>query len=213
MAARVTLFKRELKLATADLEPDAINKALAAFARRSLAHVLSAGASPSYDRIVNGRIGAAEESVQAPGPIVYEFSNWRLVVNAALDELKARSPRRSGRYQSSFLVIVGGRTVVTDFSKIRANAEVIILNAQPYTRKIEVGAMRMSVPEQHFEFARGALSRRFGKAFRIERKFVNVPEGIHPLMPYRLKGRRSRDKISRRDGLLSYPALVLNPVT
>lgn len=210
--ARFDAFDRELKLATADLSPEAIARELAKFARAELGKAISAGAPQTYERFVNGRAGAAEETVVAPGPIVYVFSNWKLVIDSALDELRKRSPRRSGRYVSSFVVIVGGRTVATDFSRIRADAEVIIFNPQPYTRKIEVGAMRMNVPEQHFGAAASALRRRFSSAFRVERQFVSVPAGIHPLAPYRLKGGGGRDRISRKSGLLSYPALVINPV-
>lgn len=209
--ARFDAFDRELRLATAELAPDSIARELAKFARAELAKAISAGAPETYERFVNGRAGAAEESVIAPGPIVYVFSNWKLVIDTALAELRKRSPRRTGRYASSFLVIVGGRTVATDFSRIRADAEVVIFNAQPYTRKVEVGAMRMDVPEQHFGAAASALKRRFGSAFRFERQFVNVPAGIHPLVPYRLKGGGGRDRISRRTGLLSYPALIINP--
>lgn len=210
--AGLASFDRELRLATADLEPDAVNAALARFARVELGKAIGQGAPPTYERFVNGRPDAIEESVVAPGPILYVFSNWSIVIDTALEELVKRSPRRSGAYIRSFVVVVGGRIAVTDFSKLRADAEVIIFNAQPYTRKIEVGAMNISVPDNHFNGARAALQRRFGGAFRFERRFVDVPAGIHPLAPYRLKSRRSRDRLSRRSGSLSYPALIINPV-
>lgn len=218
--ARFDAFDRELQLATADMEPEAINKALAAFARAELAKVITAGAPATYEKFVNGIEGAQEETVKAPGPILYLFSNWTLVINTALDELRQRSPKRSGRYASSFLVLVGGRTVITDFSRIRADAEVIIFNPQPYTRRIETGSMRFSVPASHFDATRSVLSRRFGTAFRVESKFVEVPGGIHPLAPYRLKqsgghmkanGARGRRRGRDVGDVLTYPALIINP--
>lgn len=205
MAAGFDLFDRDLKLATAGLEPEQINRALATFARQELAKVIAAGASPQYDKFVNGRQGAAEESVIVPGPIVYVFTNWPLVINTALAELKKRSPRRTGRYQNSFVVVVGGRTVVTDYSKLRPDAEVIIFNMQPYTRKTETGYNGPG--KRHFDLSKSALNSRFKGAFEFEMKYVDVPGGIASGVPYLLKRTTKR----RAAGTpLTYPALIIN---
>ncbi|KQZ31583.1 hypothetical protein ASD50_15040 [Mesorhizobium sp. Root552] len=214
MATGFEFFERDLKVATASLEPAEINRAVATFARKELARVISEGiASPTFERFVNGRQGAVEESYQAPGSIVYEFTNWPMVIVAALDELKKRGPRpRSGRFDSSYIVIAGGRTVVTDFTKIRADAEVIITNFQPYVRKAEVG--RLGIPELRlFRGTARVLANRFRGAFTFESKFLDVRAGLHPSMPYHLKTRRSRDRISRKSGVLSYPSIIINPVS
>lgn len=211
--AGLEFFDREIMLATADLEPGAINAALAKFARQELAKAIAAGASPRYEKYVNGREGAAEETVQAPGPILYEFINWPLVLDAVLAELRKRGPRRkSGQFENSYVVIAGGRVPVTDFTKIRADAEIIITNAQPYVRKAEVG--RLGIPEQRlFAGTARVMNNRFNGVFRFESRFLNVPSGIHPLMPYRLKTRkRSHDRISRKAGVLTYPSIIINPV-
>ncbi|MER9901606.1 hypothetical protein [Mesorhizobium sp. M0130] len=199
-------FERDLKLATAGMEPEAIDNALAAFAKAELARVIAEGiASSNYERYVNGVQGAPEEAVKSPGPIVYEFVNWPLIINAALQELVRRSPRRSGRYARSFVVVVGGRTVVTDYSRLRADAEVIIFNAQPYTRKTETGFNGSG--KRHFDLSKGALNRRFNGAFKFETKYVDVPGGIDPLAPYKLK-RTTRRRAAGTP--LTYPALVIN---
>src|SRR4051812_26651390 len=128
-------FERELRVATAGVEPAAINAMLARYAKEELARALAEGASPIYDRYVNGRRGAVEESVQAPGPIVYVFTNWPLIINTALEELRKRAPRKSGRFASSFIVLAN-QNLVTDYRAIPADAEVIITNTQPYVRRI-----------------------------------------------------------------------------
>lgn len=198
-------FERDLKLATAGLEPAQVDAALAKFARAELAKVIAGGAPRQYDKYVNGRQGAAEESVIAPGPILYVFTNWTLVINTALEELKKRSPRRTGRYQNSFIVVVGGRTVVTDYSKLRADAEVIIFSSAPYTRKIETGYNGPG--KRHFDLTKSALNSRFKGAFEFEMKYVDVPGGINPLVPYKLKRTTKR----RAAGTpLTYPALIIN---
>ncbi|MBZ9659776.1 hypothetical protein LB523_12040 [Mesorhizobium sp. ESP-6-4] len=198
-------FDRDLRLATAGLEPAQVNTALAKFAKQELARAISEGASTKYDRYVNGRQGASEESVVAPGPIVYVFSNWPLVINAALEELKKRAPRKSGRYVGSFVVVVGGRTVVTDFSKLRADAEVVIFSQMPYTRKIEAGYNGPG--KRHFDLSKSALNSRFRGAFEFEMKYVDVPGGISPSVPYHLKRTTKRRSAGTP---LTYPALIIN---
>lgn len=199
-------FERDLRLATAGLEPEAINKALAIFARQELAKAISAGASPEYEKYVNGRQGAAEETVRAPGPIVYEFVNWPLVIAAALTELQKRSPRKSGRYASSFIVMAN-QVPVADYRGIPADSEVVIFNAHPATRKIEVGTNKTG--KRHFDLSKVALNGRFREGFRFETRFLNIKAGIDPRVPYMLK-RGGRGKGRGAGAALTYPAIVIN---
>ncbi|RWQ16092.1 hypothetical protein [Mesorhizobium sp.] len=200
-------FERDLKLATAGMEPDAIDKALAAFAKQELKRVIGEGiASPTYERYVNGVHNAPEEAVKAPGPIVYEFVNWPLVINAALAELQKRSPRRSGKFASSFIVIAGGRAVATDFSKIRPDAEIIITNFMPTVRKAEVGYL--GIPEQRlFQGAARLMGSRFRGAYSFEAKFLNIRAGLHAQIPYRLKRGTRRYAVGSP---IAYPSILIN---
>lgn len=210
MATGFEFFERDLRVATAGMEPEAINRAVAAFAKQEVRRLIAEGAaSPRYERYVNGVLGAPEEAYKAPGAIVYEFTNWPLVINAALDELRKRVPARSGRYRDSFTVVVGGRVVVTDFTKLRSDAEVIIFNPRPYTRRMETG--NNGTGTRHFDGARWALSRRFSGAFSVMMRFVDVPGGISPLAPYRLKRGQGRKGRAAGDAI-TYPALIINPV-
>nr|WP_292832994.1 hypothetical protein [Mesorhizobium sp.] len=192
------------------MEPEAINQAVAAFAKQEVRRVIAEGiASPQYERYVNSVRGAPEEAYKAPGSIVYEFTNWPLVINSALEDLRKRVPVRSGRYRDGFTVVVGGRVVVTDFMKLRSDAEVVIFNPRPYTRRMEVGANKTGA--RHFDGAKRVLSRRFSGAFSVELRFVNVPGGVHPLAPYRLKRGQGRKGRAAGDQI-TYPALIINPV-
>lgn len=205
--AGLETIERQLKLATRDLEPAEINRRLAGFARSELAKALAAGeASEPYDVYVNGVRGAREETVQAPGPILYVFSNWPLVINAALNELRRRSPHRTGRYAASFIVLADGRPV-TSFGAIGAGAEVIVFNSRPFTRKIEVGGNRTG--RRHIDASRAALARRFGEAFRFETRYLSIGPGIDPEVPYLLR-RGGRRKGRRAGQAISYPAIVIN---
>lgn len=235
--AGVEMFERELRLAIGDLRPEVVTRELALFARQSLAAMQATGeASQTYDRYVNGRLGAPEESVQLPGPILYVFSNWRLVIETALVELQKRVPRKSGMYAASFIVVVGGR-VVTSFDAIPAESQVVILNTRPYTRKMEVGANGRARPngpgKKHFENTKTALNSRFRGAFSVTTTFVRASNGLHPEIPYILKGsapdraaaqsrrssafRAGRSVLARRKDTdagqpLTYPALVIDPI-
>lgn len=202
-------FDRELRVALAGMDVETQRRELAAFARASVAELVTSGqATADYERFVNGRAGAPEESVELPGPIVYVFTNWRLVVEAALEELERRAPRKTGRYSRSFLVVSGG-SEVTDYSTIPPGAEVVILNSQPYTRKLEVGAAG-AAGARHFDLARGGFNRRFAGAFRAQVQFLNVSPGLRPGMPYILKrGGRSRRKERQAGQAITYPALAL----
>ena len=235
--ARFETFDRDIKVATAGLSPEQISVALARFAKTEIARVIQSGEGNSnFTRFVGGIEGAPEESVSAPGPIVYQFAWWDEIIPTALTELRARSPRRSGRYANSF-VVLSDQQPVDAFGNLPGTAEVMIFNAQPYTRKIEVGAMRMSVPPRHFDATTASLRRKYGAngAFRIEHRFINIKPGLHPLVPYILKGdyaaRRNAQLASAAAGTLksgfrklqrrkdqepgqplSYPAIIINMV-
>ncbi|OCP05002.1 MULTISPECIES: hypothetical protein [unclassified Ensifer] len=206
-------FDKQISLATADIAQDQISAHLARFARQQLAEAIQTGAAtPVYDVFVNGRRGVSEETVQAPGPILYEFSWWRVVIRYALDALVKHSPRKSGRYASSFIVIVGGKVVI-DFEDIAPSAEVIITNTQPYVRKVQVGAMQMSVPARMFDKAKTSLVRRYGSQnFSFEMRFLDLGAGLHPLIPYRLKRNQGRRKDRQAGMPITYPAIIMNMV-
>lgn len=228
MATGFELFDRELSVAASGLDPESIRRELAALGKNSVAELVRSGKAPAtYERFVNGRQGAAEETVQLPGPIIYVFSNWKLAIEAAIAELERRVPRKTGRYSGSFIVTVGGR-IVRDYQSIAPTAEVAIMNFQPYTRKMEVGANGSG--RRHFDLTKGSFNRRFGDAFRADVMFLNVAGGVHPEMPYILKGQYSRNRAARlanpskfkrafhkRKDMeagqpITYPALVLNAV-
>jgi hypothetical protein len=207
MPMNAELFERELKLAVTVIEPEAIRKELAGYARKSVAEVIGSGLAPAeYDRYVNGRLGESEDSVQLPGPIVYIFQNWRLVINTAIEELQKRVPRRSGRYAASFIATVNG-TPVINFDEIENGAEVIIINAQPYTRKMESGANKTG--KRHFDLSKAALNRRFRGAFNAQVAFLNVTAGIDPRVPYVLKRSAGKRKDRQAGVPITYPALMI----
>lgn len=212
MTGRIEHFARDIRVATAGLEPDAINAELARFARAELAGAIGRGeASETYERYVNGREGVSEDAVQAPGPILYRFAWWDEILTSAISELARRSPRRTGRFVSSFVAIAGGR-LVTDMADLDGAAEVIVTNAQPYVRRIDSGAQGLHA--RLFAGAVAALKRQYGAsgAFRFEVRYLNIPPGIHRLIPYRLRRSHGRRRDRRAGMPITYPAIVMNRV-
>lgn len=200
---RPNTFERDLKVATAGLEPEAISKLLAKTAREALASAQTAGEFPRiFTRSVNNRLGAAEETVVPPGPIVYSAIWWPEVLTYGVAFAQARSPVKSGRYRRSWFVMSNG-SEARDYDDVPPNAEVIITNDQPYSRKIEVGHQKVSVPPGIVEDLVSALRRKFGDLLNVRRTFINL-QGA-----YRL--RSSSGHAARQTGrTITYPAAVLS---
>lgn len=212
--ARLPSISRQLTLATADIAPENVAKELAAFARMSLREAISEGeASDIYDIYVNGQYGASEDTVVPPGPILYDFQWWPEIVTFALATLVERSPERSGRYKQSWFAMVDNVPVV-NFERIPIWSEVVLTNNQPYSRKIEVGHMRMSVPPGVVEDSKKIVMRRFGNMINAKATMINLPNG------YILKGvfrkgyrpgaRTKLRKDTQAGARMTYPALTLS---
>lgn len=209
-------FEQEIRMATAGISPEAINRALADFARAELRKAQAAGASRVYQLYVNGRPAASEYEVTAPGPIVYQFSLWDEIINFAISELQRRSPVRSGRFRRSFIVLVDGQ-LVSAARDVPAMSEIIITNFQPYIRKAEAGLLgtkRFTI----FDGTKRALARRFGNQGRsgagylFETKWLNIAPGVHADIPYILKHSQGRRKDRQAGMPISYPAVVMSMV-
>jgi len=211
---RLQTFAEDIKFATKGIAPEAINAELAKFAKAELASYIGSGeGSPIYERFVNDVPGAPEESVSAPGPILYLFSWWPEIIEFALEFLIARSPERSGRYKQSWFVMVNGAERVTEFADIPVDATVTVTNDQPYSRKIEVGHMTMSVPPGVVEDGKQAVQHQYGAIIDV-RKTMMLLAGGYVLKGHFTKGARkfSRTRL-QRDTMAgqqeTYPALVL----
>ncbi|MCG5239523.1 hypothetical protein MCW82_07045 [Azospirillum doebereinerae] len=204
MGMKVAAFDRGLRLFVQDCQPAEISRALATFARASRDAAIAEGvAAPTYRTIVDGTPDASEDRVRPDGKIVYEFDVWDGVIPYALAFARARSPRQSGAYAASWFAMVNGNPWA-EGGNIPPGAEVIVVNDQPYHRKIHVGAMEMSVPPGIVEDLRQAVQRRFGRTLKAEVSFIQLVGG------YVLKGRSRRHRKDSRAGQpLTYPALVM----
>lgn len=188
-------------------------------------------ASPIWRRKVNGVANAPETDLRVGGSILYNFSDLSQAVMLALETCRQRSPVSSGDYRDAWVVLVSDHLWTGDLEDLPWDAEVVITNPVPYARKIDVGAMQMSVPPGIVEGARQLVQRRF-PGITVSRRFVNLA-GTYGRWhaPYLLKGnaqrklaklnprssafRRGERYLARRKDLaagqpVTYPALILS---
>lgn len=225
--ASAAAFRRQVHaFVDRTLSPEAQSKRLAQIARRELDGLVSAGrASKSYRRFVDGREGAAEETV-APAPhgrIVYRFNHLGAVVTFALSFLKQRSPAPSGRaarpaqgkhgaYRDSFYVGVNGRFILAaNFNPdaVSPGAEIVIGNLNAYSRKVDVQlvgleSLAFSVPAGLFDDAVTAIRARYGSLVTVKRVYTMSFPGQYLLK----RAQRHRRRIGKP---VESPALIITP--
>lgn len=199
--ARLDIFERELQVATVgrltgeehrklfvEIAEDGRDKEITRQRSRR-------GVTPAVETTVDGIRGAQPKAVKLGGRIRFDFLYWAEIAEFALQTLRDFSPVESGAYRNAHFVMAGGAQV--DPSAIPAEtAELIVTNDEPYARKIQIGAMKMSVPPRIYDRARSAINAKYGKLFKIDVTFVNL------VGAYVLKKKR---------GTLRYPALSIKP--
>lgn len=220
----------EFDIAALGLDREAFARTMAVGARAALAEVVSSGqGSDQYERIVNGRIGAAEESVEPPGPIIYLFNYLEEATQFGLAYLAARypvtGPAKGGHYRAAHRLFVNGK--VWQGGEIGIDDDIMIVNIQPYARKVHVGAKGFAASKGIYEDARQALKRAYRNVIDVELTFVTLSNG------YVLKGhqrvrasassaksaafRAGRQTLSPRKDLqagvaVTYPALKIRRI-
>ncbi|MBE1208111.1 hypothetical protein [Aminobacter carboxidus] len=193
--ARNTSIGQQFRIATqATLEET--RKQIIKVAKREHARVMQTDPLPtSFQRFVDGRLGAAEESVEADGIIHYVYPRLDIVAQFAMETLFDRSPVLSGEYRIAHQLFLNG-AAVANLKGWHPGDEVSISNPLPYSRKIEVGAMTMRVPgtSRVYQEAAKIVQGRFGNMASVVFTFRAVVGGA-------VRGSKARD--------LRYPVLVI----
>lgn len=152
--------------------------------------ISSGSASPVFRTYVDGKLGVPEEAASLNGGmVVYKFSSLAQAANWALTECQKRSPVSSGNFRKSWALLVNGK-VWPALDDIPQGAEVWIVNTTPYSRKIEVGGMKIRVPPGIVEAVRQSVQRKF-PAVAVIRAFKPLAGGRDARgnpVPYILKG-------------------------
>lgn len=182
LQTRIDPLERDIAVLIADtLSPAAQSRALADYARETIADIdrrnaQTLGRQARHRTYVDGREGAPLDSVKPSGRIIAEWDVIDHVLTFIMDELRRRSPVRSGRWRSSHILMADGVEITLGSAPPRA-AEFVFVNPEPYSRKIELGRMRLSVETPIYEAVEQLARRRFGAAAKTRYTWTAVHGG------------------------------------
>lgn len=182
--ARIGNFARDVQLVIdRNLSPEARQKLAAKKAREILADAQATNASvfgeaPSHTQAVDGKLGAALENVNPDhGKIVFEFQLIGPVIEWINEQLVMNSPVLTGRYRDSHVLLADGVEVDLDAGEKAPKAErYVILNVQPYARKIERG-LSGQAREGVFEVVADMARRRLGNIANVKFTYIQATGG------------------------------------
>lgn len=135
------------------------------------------GKVPPYTVAVDGRIGAPLDSVRPDGQVFVEFELVFEAIEWIGEMLKQYSPYRSGRYQSSHVLLADNQAV--DEGAVPPLAETYSwVNLQPYARKIERGLSSQRPDGVYQAVAKMASSTsKFGNVAKIKFGYITPQFG------------------------------------
>jgi len=179
---------------------------------------------PGVKLEVDGHAAAREEEVKPFGIIVYRFLRMGQIIPYALKmarefspvgEANDTRPGHPGLYRESWFTLVEGRKV--DVADIPPEAEVILTNNQPYSRKINTGAKGFEryVPPGIVEKVRQAVLAKFGNLVEAQIVFLDL-EAAYTLkhdLRHIYRGRRyGAPRNDARAGMpITYPGVLFSP--
>ena len=231
--ARADVFRRNVKIFTdRTLSPQAQSAALAALAKREVASLIASGrASPSFQRFVDGREGAPEESVSpAPnGEIIYRFTNLGDVITFALSFLRTWASKGNhsaeiseGKYgplADNFYVGVDGKFIMADeFSaqNVPVGAEIVVGNRNAYNRKYDVQlagskVLHFTAPSGIYDAAVMSINKTYGNSVVAKRTYSMDFPGQYSLHndQVRKSGRYTGKVIRSAGDRVQSPAIII----
>lgn len=221
LRTKIDPIDRNISLAIRQGEsPQERSTTLAGYARRALGEAQehnrqAIGRVPPHETFVDGRNGAALESVKPNGVIVFEFEVMADMFGYIDLLLIKHSPVRSGRYRRSHILLADGIEVDPEAAVLPDAQEFVYVNAQPYARKIErPRAQSKQSPDGVYEAVAAMASKRFGNIARIRfgfRSLVGGAVGAWAETAGVKSGQRGRNQpgSKRRDWLTRQPAIII----
>jgi hypothetical protein len=149
----------------------------AAYARRRRDAVLAAHGASAFRVTVDGRSGAAEETVSAEGGIIrYDFDYVAKAARFALAALRRAAPVRRGTYRADHKVLVAGRESAVVPDRLPFGTVITLVNALPYARKIERGLSKKA-PDGVYEVVARQVRSRFGATVAVGFTWIQLAGG------------------------------------
>lgn len=161
----------EIRAAVAQaLAPERRRLIVTAAAREAMQRAESAyraetGRDPTHDTIVDGRSGASLDALDPDrGEVVFRFARATEALGWIYDQLVLHSPRLTGAYAGSHVMLADGRQA--DPKDPPPAARYVFVSTAPYARKIERGESR-SAPNGVYEAVAVLADRRFGNSVHV----------------------------------------------
>ena len=185
---------------------------------------IRSGVSPEYEAYANHPGNPNLESVKLPGPIVYRYFYLREVIVAAMEALFTHSPVVSGLYRSAHILFIDGVPAnVPTAEDLRPGQQIMIANAVPYARRLEVGLTTtgrpfvIQVPPRIYErVVKKVLRPRFRQVAKISFGYANLPGAyiIKGRLPpfYIGKGGYRRRRRQQVGAPVQAPAIFIDPL-
>lgn len=198
-----------------DLDAAGRSKILATYARQALAETEASnrqatGHDTTHETFVDGRKGAALETVRPDGTIVFEFDLVLDIFAWIYEQLVIHAPVLTGRFAESFVFTADGVPADPLAATVPQASEYVFTNSQPYTRKIERGQSPQA-PDGVFEGIAVLAARRFSNIASIKYSFRSLTAGaVHDWSKRTSLGRRRNQSVqARADWLTRQPAIVI----
>lgn len=205
-----------------------IQKATVAAAEQALTKAVAKGFDNQPIVVTDGKPRVDYRLVKPYGRI--EFIRRPTMGDAvlwALDQLRRRSPVRSGRYVQSHTVFINGRAIEGDMrgglASVKPGDRVQIVNPLPYARKLEGATAnkktgrgkRKAASKQArsgiYRVVHRAMASRFGRSLFVDFKYVKLDTGVKVWGDqggaYRSGSAKGRAKRVLRDQV--YPAIQI----
>jgi hypothetical protein len=167
------------------------------------------GVRPGTRHVVDGKVGAAFESVKPGGRIVTIYDYRKEVALFVLAALRSASPSSSGRYRRSHFMLLNGQEAASLPDTLADSDVVTITNSTPYARRLEVGKKRdgspfvvQVEPRIYERVAKKVAGPRYRNVAAIAFNYVDLAN------PY-------RKVASKRRGAgqsIRYPAIIIKPL-
>lgn len=185
-ALQVDVLKREIGRSHAQTMAAAARAAFADAQRQNRAEL---GREPAFEQIVDGRKGAALESVKPGGRIVFLFDVGAELLSDATDFAiaeflriapvgKAPEDEHPGLYRKSLLLLVNGAR--RDASKggvvrLKQDDIVALTNLVPYARKLNMPGFTAWVPNGVFNALRQRVAAKYGHLLNVRLSLDHYP--------------------------------------
>lgn len=199
----VSAVERLFDTTLADSSPENMRLFFIQAARQGIKEFISRQVEPiPYTIEVNGATVSSEDAVPiGPSRITYVLQRFPQVARYALDLARSLSPQGpTGRYKGAWFLLVDNAEI--NQNRIPNNVkEVILVNDEPYSRKIHVrGARIQGIPPGIIERVRQLVLRRY-------EGFVTATLEFHTLRGgYILKRNTRRHRAGEQ---MTYPTLVM----